>query len=194
MPTILAMSELEATTVATSAINDAIAQALSANQATIEDLLYYDYNDAGELISWNVNSILINNLCADIVSICTTELHNLGTIPFKIPLGNLTGSRIFANLGPEITVEILPLGTIEVDYKNDIKSTGINQVNHTVWLEIKATIQIVVPLFSHQAEVTRKVMLIDKVISGAVPPNYVEVPKESILDVAPGNIINNIPW
>ncbi len=186
MPSVMAMAELEATTLATEAINNAISQTLTSNQTTIEDLLYYDYNDSGELISWNVNSILINNLCAEIVSRCTSELKNIGTVPFEIPLGNLTGSRIFANLGPNIVVEILPIGTIRVDYQNDIKSTGINQVNHTVWLDVRATIQVVVPLFSNQITVDRKIMLIDKVISGDVPPNYVEVPANNVLDAAFG--------
>ncbi|OOO00625.1 MAG: sporulation protein YunB [Epulopiscium sp. Nele67-Bin004] len=185
MPSVMAMAELEATTIATEAINEAIAQVLTTNQTTVEDLLHYDYNDNGELVSWNVNSILINNLCAQIVSKCSSELKNIGLVPFEIPLGNLTGSRIFANLGPSIVVEILPVGTVQVDYKNDIKSTGINQVNHTVWLEVKATIQVVVPLFSNQIVVNRNIMLIDKVISGDVPPSYIQVPSQNVFDVMP---------
>lgn len=188
MPTVMAMAELEATTVATKSINEAISQTLASTQTTVEDLLSYDYNDSGELISWNVNSILINNLCAEIVSKATEELKNIGTVSFKIPLGNLTGSRIFANLGPDISVKVLPVGTIKVDYENDISSTGINQVNHKVWLDVEAIVQVVVPLFSNQIIVKRRIMLIDKVISGKVPPSYVNVPKESILDVAPGNL------
>ncbi len=183
MPSIMAMAELEATTLATEAINNAISQTLVSNQTSIEDLLHYDYNDSGELVSWNVNSILINNLCAEIVSQCSHELKNIGTVPFEIPLGNLTGSRIFANLGPSIIVEVLPVGTVRVNYENDIKSTGINQVNHTVWLDVQATIQVVVPLFSNQVVVDRKIMLVDKVISGQVPDSYVNVPADSIFDV-----------
>jgi hypothetical protein len=46
-------------------------------------------------------------------------------------------------------------------------------------------VQVVVPLFSDQIVVKRRVVLIDKVISGDVPPNYVNVPDQNILDVAP---------
>lgn len=188
MPTVMAMAELRGTTVATEAINEAIRQTLESKQTTVEDLLSYDYNDSGELISWNVNSILINNICAEIVSKSTEELQNIGTVSFKIPLGNLTGSRIFANLGPDISVKVLPVGSIKVDYENKIQAAGINQVNHMVWLDVEATVQVVVPLFSNQIVVNRRVMLVDKVISGKVPPSYVNVPSESILDVAPGEI------
>jgi sporulation protein YunB len=113
------------------------------------------------------------------------ELQNIGIVKFKIPLGNMTGSRLFANIGPEVGVDVLPIGTIKVNYDNNIRSTGINQVNHTVWLDVEATVQVVVPLFSDQIIVKRRVILIDKVISGAVPPNYVNVPEKDILEVAP---------
>lgn len=188
MPTVMAMAKLHGTSIATQAINEAVSQSLKGIQATEEDLLSYDYNDQGELVSWNVNAILINTLCADIVEKANTELQNIGEVTFKIPLGNLTGSRIFANLGPDIAVEVLPVGTVKVDYDNQIRSTGINQVNHTVWLDVESTVQVVVPLFSEQIKVNRRVVLIDKMISGDVPPSYVNVLPDNVLDVAPGEV------
>lgn len=188
MPTVMAMAELHATSVATDAINQAVSQSLKGIQATEQDMLSYDYNDQGELVSWNVNSVLINTLCADMVEKTNMELKNIGEVAFEIPLGNLTGSRIFANLGPDISVKVLPVGTVRIDYKNDIRSTGINQVNHTVWLDVEATVQVVVPLFTDQVHVRRRVVLIDKMISGKVPPSYVNVLPENVLDVAPGDL------
>jgi sporulation protein YunB len=185
IPTVLAMAKIQANTVATKAINQGITQSLLINQTTMQDLISYDYNDSGELVSWNVNSIMINNLCASIVDDTMDELQNIGIVKFKIPLGNMTGSRLFANIGPEIGVDVLPIGTIKVNYDNSIRSTGINQVNHTVWLDVEATVQVVVPLFSDQIIVKRRVVLIDKVISGAVPPNYVNVPEKDVLEVVP---------
>lgn len=182
MPTVIAMAEHEATTIATKTINEAVNLSLESTQVTEEDLISYDYNDAGELVSWNVNSILINTLCADIVDKVADQLSNIGSVSFKVPLGNLTGSRIFANLGPEFTIQVLPVGTVKVDYDNQIRSTGINQVNHTVWLDIDATVQIVVPLFSDQVHITRRIVLIDKMVSGKVPPSYVNVLPNNVLD------------
>ncbi|MEG1929060.1 MAG: sporulation protein YunB [Niameybacter sp.] len=188
MPTIIAMAEKEATTISTKAINEAVNLSLESSQITEEDLISYDYNDAGELVSWNVNSILINTLCADIVDKVAEKLSTIGTISFKVPLGNLTGSRIFANLGPEMSIQVLPIGTVKVDYDNQIRSTGINQVNHTVWLDIDTTVQVVVPLFADQIHISRRIVLIDKMVSGKVPPSYVNVLPDNVLDVAPGEV------
>jgi len=186
IPTVMAMAKIQANTVATKAINQGITEALITNQTTMQDLISYDYNDSGELVSWNVNSIVINNLCANIVENAMDKLQNISIVKFKIPIGNLSGSRLFANIGPEISVDVMPIGTVHVNYDNNIRSTGINQVNHTVWLDVDATVQVVVPLFADQMVVKRRVILIDKVISGKVPSNYVNVPKDSILDVSGG--------
>jgi sporulation protein YunB len=182
MPTVIAMAEHEATTIATKTINEAVNLSLESTQITEEDLISYDYNDAGELVSWNVNSILINTLCADIVDKIADKLDTIGSVSFKVPLGNLTGSRIFANLGPEITIEVLPVGTVKVDYDNEIVAAGINQVNHKVWLDIDTTVQVVVPLFADQIHISRRIVLIDKMVSGKVPPNYVNVLPNNVLD------------
>lgn len=189
MPAVMAMAEMEAQTVATQAINEGITQSLLTNQTTMQDLISYDYNDSGELVSWNINSIMVNTLSASIAEYTLSELKQIGTIKFKIPLGNVTGSRIFANIGPEMSVNVLPVGTVSVDYENELRSTGINQVNHTVWLNVEATVQVVVPLFSTQTVVSRRVVLIDKVISGEVPPSYINIPEKNVTSALPA-IIN----
>lgn len=185
IPSAIAMAKMRATSAATHAINKGVTKALAANQLTMKDLVTYDYNEEGELISWDINSIIINNLSASIAECSIEEIDNIDMEPYKIPIGSLGNNRIFSNIGPGINIDILPVGTVKVNYDNEICSVGINQVSHTVWLNIDVVIQFVVPLYSDQIVVSRKIILIDKVIAGKIPESYVNVPKESILDVAP---------
>lgn len=185
IPSAVAMAKMRATSAATHAINKGITKALAANQLMMKDLVTYDYNEEGELISWDINSITINNLSASITECSIQELENISMEPYKIPIGSLGNNRIFSNMGPKINIEIIPVGTVKVNYDNEICSVGINQVSHTVWLNVDVIIQFVVPLYSDQIAVSRKIVLIDKVIAGKIPESYVNVPKESILDVAP---------
>ncbi len=184
-PSVMAMAKVQANTLATRAINQGVTKTLLTHQTSMEDLITCHYNTEGEIISWEVNSILINKLCADLSENALIELQTMNTATFKIPLGNVSGSKLLANLGPKVGVEVLPIGMVKVNYDNDLRSTGINQVNHTVWLDIEATIQVVVPLISEDIIVHRKVVLIDKMIAGVVPPTYVNVPKEDALEMIP---------
>lgn len=176
MPVIRSLARNQAKMIAVELINGGVNKTIRANQVTAQDLLFYDYNEAGEIVSWNINSIKINELCADVAEVIIKDLDKIGEIQLKIPLGILAGSHIFSNVGPNINVNVLPKGTANIDYRNQLRATGINQVNHTVWLEIELKMQIIVPLSSEEMVVKRRVVLVDKVISGKVPTHYLNLP------------------
>jgi len=172
MPIVMNMAYIKANTIATHAISNAINDVFK--EVTVQDLVIYDYNEGGEVISWTLNTPVVNELSANIITGVSKELEEVSPATFKVPLGNITGNRIFANVGPEIGIKVLPLGTAVINYDREFRSTGINQINHTVWLNIDTMVQVVIPLSSEQIKVSRKVILIDKVLSGKVPPTYVE--------------------
>ena len=176
MPVIRSMARNEAKMIGVKSINTGVNKTLRENKVTTQDLLFYDYNEAGEIVSWNVNSIRINELCTDIAEVIIDDLNETGNIQLKIPIGVLAGVHMFSNVGPNINVKVLPKGTANIDYKNQLRGTGINQVNHVVWLEIEIKMQIIVPLSSEEMIVQRRIVLVDKVISGKVPTHYLNLP------------------
>ena len=176
MPVVRSMARSEARMIALKSINTSIDKTLKANKVTTQDLLFYDYNDAGEIVSWNVNSIRINELCTDVADVIIEDLNHTGDIQLKIPIGVLAGVHMFSSVGPNINIKVLPKGTANIDYKNQLRATGINQVNHVVWLEVELKMQIIVPLSSEEMIVKRRVVLVDKVISGKVPTHYLNLP------------------
>lgn len=183
MPTIIAMAELKGETIATNVINTAVKETLDENKINDDELVSYAYNSEGEVISCAVNTILINEICTGVISNIAEQLDYIGTTPLRIPLGNFTGNSIFSNTGPDIKIDILPAGTATIDYGSNFTSTGINQINHRVWLNVQTKVQVVVPLEAKQLVVKQQITLVDRILSGDVPPNYVNVPEESILDV-----------
>lgn len=176
MPVIRSLARNEARMIAIKSINSGVHNSLEKNKVTTQDLLFYDYNESGEIISWNVNSIMINQLCTEVAENIIKDLHDAQVIQLKIPLGLVTGAHMFSNVGPKIDIKVLPKGTANIDYKNQLRATGINQVNHVVWLEIEMKMQIIVPLSSEELIVQRRVVLVDKVISGKVPSHYLNLP------------------
>ena len=77
MPVIRSMARNEAKMIAIKSINSGIHNALEKNKVTTQDLLFYDYNEAGETISWNVNSIMINQLCTEVGDNIIRDLHDV---------------------------------------------------------------------------------------------------------------------
>lgn len=182
MPMVMTMAHMKANAIATEAISRAINNAFKEKNITAQDLVLYDYDENGDIVSWTINTPMINELCADIVVGISKELESIPTTTLKIPLGSLSDSKIFANIGPKLNIKVLPTGAATINYDKEFRSTGINQINHTVWLNVDTMVQVVVPLASDQIRVTRKVVLVDKVLSGKVPPSYVDTTRESVLD------------
>jgi sporulation protein YunB len=185
MPTLLAMAEMKVVTKATQVINEAVKEVLSENVLSADDLVTYYYNDNGEIISVGVNTIMINKLSSDIVEKIANDLEAIGIEKIYIPLGNIIGSNVLANAGPEVGIEILPIGTTKINYDREFRSTGINQINHRVWLNIDTTLQVVVPLATDKITISQEFTLVDRVINGNIPDNFIQVPEQNVLDVIP---------
>lgn len=187
MPSVLAMAEFKAKTIATAAINDSINETLNEAGITSMDLVTYVSGKDGK-ITVQVNTILINEIMSKVIKNLDNKFEEIKVYNLSVPLGNLTGSELLANYGPIIDVMIMPIGTATIDYDREFRDTGINQVNHRVWLDIRTEIQIVVPMATKQIFIGQKFVLVDHIWEGQVPPNYITVPKENVLDVAPAKV------
>lgn len=185
LPTLFEIAEMRVHAHASTLVNEAIKQVIVENNIDTNDLVTYFYNDKGEITSTGINTMLINRLGSEVVDKISKNIEALGLETVYIPLGSVMNSNVFANVGPRIAIEILPIGNTSINYDREFRSTGINQVNHRVWFNIDTTLQIVVPMATEKITISQEFTLVDNVISGTVPPNYIHVPGNNILDVAP---------
>ena len=92
-------------------------------------------------------------------------------------------SPILARYGPQLKVSIEPIGTVSVDFKTSFESAGINQTRHTIYLEAKTQVKVVIPLTTSTKEVKVKIPICETIIVGEVPESYVNVPPEIVPDL-----------
>ena len=138
---------------------------------------FYQNNKEG-VDGFSVDTMLINDVCAKVAVRVSDELSAVGKDKVAVPLGSLFGVSALANEGPTYTVTVMPIGNALVDYDTTFKSVGINQVNFQVWLNISTTVKIVNPLQRDEIDVSRKLSLVNTVITGEVPPTYFNMQKE----------------
>lgn len=136
------------------------------------DLYNAYFDEEGRLTYLEVNSVMVNTLCADTAEHISKELNKLSTEKISLPVGVLTGLGFFSHLGEGIPVYITPSGKAEADYETEVVSAGIGQVNFKVWLVVDAEMGVVNPLFKEKFGITRKLMLVNTVFSGEVPSNF----------------------
>ncbi|MHB1126451.1 MAG: sporulation protein YunB [Bacillota bacterium] len=171
-PTIIAFAEAQARWTATEAIHQAILEEIAAD-VTYKDLIVIERNNRDEVVFMQANMVKVMSLASNATLRIQRVLQDLQYNNFKIPLGQVMGSKILAAYGPGIKVEMIPLGTVKIDVKDSFETAGINQTRHRILLDVTSNIRVIIPLISSNVEVAVQVPVAEAVIVGSVPSTYV---------------------
>lgn len=181
-PTITVIAETKAVELANRSINKAVANIVDEN-IEYEDLIHVKTGENGSIKMMQANSILMNEISSKVALEIQSEMKKIRTTSTYIPIGTAIGSPILAKYGPTIKVSIEPIGTVNVDFGTDFESSGINQTRHRIYLKSTTQVKVVVPLTTSTKEIKTQIPICETIIVGDVPQNYVNVPKEDILNV-----------
>lgn len=173
-PTITEVAEVKATLLATEAINKAIYEGV-VSQVNYQDLIQIHKNNNNEITTMQVNTIGIRKIQAETTLEIQKILEELSAEGFKIPMGQVLGSRLLAAYGPQVSVKLIPMGTVKVNIIDRFDEAGINQVRHLIYLDIESNVQIVVPLFESKTEVATRVPIAETIIVGPVPDTVISL-------------------
>ncbi|MBQ8682164.1 MAG: sporulation protein YunB [Selenomonadales bacterium] len=139
-------------------------------------LVHTTVDDRGKVVLIQPDTIRFNALTAEITNRIETELDSLQNIPITIPLGQIFGTSLFANCGPEIPIYMKPTGKVNISTQDSFEHVGINQTKHRMYLDIRIDIRMVIPLTEETATVRTAIPLAEYVVVGDVPETYVEIP------------------
>ena len=95
----------------------------------------------------------------------------------SVPLGNLTGWLPLSNTGPGVRIRIRSVGDVTAQYRNAFAAAGVNQTCHQVWLDLTATVYLLIPGNILPVTVSDSVCVAETVIVGQVPDTYLNLPK-----------------
>lgn len=183
-PTILALSEVKARMIATQAVNDAIKSKIK-DDIKYQDLIFVKTDNEGKITMMQANTVLMNSIASDVALEIQNKMRRISINSIDVPLGNAFDSQLLAQFGPRIKMNIVPQGTVTVDFATEFKESGINQTIHKVFLIINTNVRIIVPLASETVNVTANVPIAETIIIGDVPQNYIYVPEDEFLNVVP---------
>lgn len=181
-PTITVLAETKAMELANRSINKAVGDIVK-DKINYSDLIYTKLDSQGKISMIQSNTVLMNQVASDVALEIQNELKQVKTTTSYIPIGTALKSPILAKYGPQLKVSIQPIGTVSVDFKTSFESAGINQTRHTIYLEVKTQVKVVIPLTTSTKEVKAQIPICETIIVGDVPESYVNVPKELVPDL-----------
>ena len=145
-------------------------------------LIHIERDDAGNIKYLEPDSRLINKLVLEFMTEVNDTYNLDDTQVVKVNLGVITGSKILSQLPFTVKIKVQPLSLTKFQYETEFETQGINQTRYCVYCTINSRIHILAPFTDEVSEINRRFLLAEAIIVGDVPGNYVEVPKEDILD------------
>ncbi len=173
-PTVIAVSQMRVTKLATEVIARAVYENL-VQTTSYRELIYIERDEKGRIVFMQPDTNEVNRVLATSILAIQRALRDLSELEVKIPLGQAMGSVLFANYGPPIGVRVVPVGVAQVNLKDKFEDAGINTVRHMLYLESEVIIQVVIPLFSSEIRVVVNSPIAEAIIPGEVPQTYVKI-------------------
>ena len=99
-------------------------------------------------------------------------LRNLTLETLKIPSGQVLAGPLAAGVGPGIPVRMYVIGTAHSSIATEVKSVGVNQTVHILYLDLSAQVNVVAPLVATPITVQSRIPIAYVVLAGPVPNTY----------------------
>lgn len=176
-PAMLTVAQTRGVTLATQAINRSVQQAMEEN-GNLRDMVAVQQDQQGRIVLIRPDTVELNRLASGLSLQALSALEALSAEKVRLPLGLVIGSPFLANFGPQISMTIVPVGTVRMEVQDTFEQAGINQTRHRVQLEATAQVQIIVPFVSKSVDVRTQIPVTEYVIVGDVPDTYVQFPAE----------------
>ncbi len=132
--------------------------------ARYEDLVMITRNDEGRIVNIQTDVEKMNRIAAGVSDDIREKLNNLAKDTIKIPLGVLTGTALFAGMGPDLNIRFRPYGNVHTEFVSEFRSMGNNRTKHTISLVTHTTVLVAFPPLSEKYEFTTSVPVAEAIL------------------------------
>ena len=186
-PVIFSLAETTARVMAVQAMNNAVFEVMRDDGHLYADLIEVTLDEKGRVSMMSANTTRMNELATQAALTVQRNLESIAQGGINIPLGAALGVRLLAGSGPSVHVRVLPVGAVSTEFVSEFTSAGINQTRHRIFLQMKTTVQMVIPTGTKSASVAAHVPVAESIIVGDVPDSFVNVQNKEDLLLGPRN-------
>ena len=194
-PLFFNVAKSETEKLATLIINDAVSKQLT-DELNTDNLFEINKDNSGTINSIDFNSKIVNQVLTTTTNSVSVNLKyleegriDLITLPdsvlinydkedleegiiYRVPSGIVFGNTILSNIGPKIPVKLNLIGSITSNVKTKATNYGINNALIEVYVNLKVTLEVILPFTKEKTTVKSSVPLAIKLVQGNVPSFY----------------------
>lgn len=142
------------------------------DELNYSDLVKIEKNSNGDISLMSANTYKINQLSRKIVQNIDIILKESLKKGIDIPFLALSGLNLISGYGSPINLKILNISNVTCSFSSKFESVGINQTLHIIYSNLKAEVNIEMPLNRKTTTSETSVLISQAVIVGKVPDIY----------------------
>ncbi len=173
-PSIMTLAKAKAQIAATEAVNRTLSEEIS-SQMRYEDMMIWKTDGNGNIVAIQPNTSEINRVAGLTTVKIQEALKDIPRDKVAIPLGYVFGNDLLASMGPWLSIAVLNVGTVNTSVYDMFESTGINQIRHRIYMDIEASMDVVIPSLRADVVVKTTMPIAEAIILGDVPQYYVNI-------------------
>lgn len=171
-PLVFSLAEARSASMASQVLYGALAEAME-DGVTYDDLMNVHMDERGQVALLSANTMAMNRLADRAGQAALRRLGDMSSERVSVPLGAVLGMTLLAGSGPEVPVSIVPIGSVATEFATEFEACGINQTRHKVYLQLTASIRIVIPTGAKTTNVSANMLVAESIIVGGVPEGFV---------------------
>lgn len=171
-PLVFSLAEARSASMASQVLYGALAEAIQ-DGVTYGDLMNVHMDERGQVALLSANTMAMNRLADRAGQAALKQLGDMSSERVSVPLGAALGLTLLAGSGPGVPVSIVPIGSVATEFATEFEACGINQTRHKVYLQLTASIRIVIPTGAKTTQVSANMLVAESIIVGNVPEGFV---------------------
>ncbi len=173
-PIIVNISQEKVRSIATSTISTVVGDVMSDENLTYDDLVKITYSSENKVELIEIDTIEINVIIREITARVQEKFDTLGQEGITISLGTFTGIPFLFGLGPDVSIKLVPVGTVNTKVSSNFNEAGINQTIHRLYFIVQSNIGMVLPAMTQNFTTELEVLLCESIIVGEIPSVYLQ--------------------
>ena len=185
-PIIITISEAKIQSITAQSVSSAV-QTVINNTNMYDEIIEIKTDTEGNITAFQVKSVIINRLAREIGKVAQQNLQLTGSEGVDIPLGTLTGVPFLVGTGPDLYFKVQPIGTLTSSFNSEFMSAGINQTNHRIYMNVQASVNMVLPTANRTIKTNTQILVCESIIIGKVPDTYLNSTSlDEMMNLIPG--------
>lgn len=173
-PAVVALSQEKIRSIATQTISEVVGEVLTNGNYTYDELVEVTYSSENKISQISTNSTQVNLLVREVTAKVQERFDQLDSAQVVVNLGSFTGIPFLFGYGPEITLNLVPIGTVQTNFETKFLSAGINQTLHSLYFDVNAILGLILPGSTQNFDTNLQVLICESVIVGEIPSIYLQ--------------------